>query len=56
MTIVEARNETVGLDVEEAIQLERILNLVQVFRRNIGWDLIPEETEIPLADQMQINK
>jgi hypothetical protein len=54
MTLVEARNAVVGLQVEESCQSERILNLVQVHRRHIYWDLIPEETEISLGDQMRI--
>jgi hypothetical protein len=50
---VEARNAVVGLEVEEARQMERILNLVQVFRWNIDRDLISEETQSSLADQMR---
>jgi hypothetical protein len=44
------------LEVEEIRWMERILNSIQVCRRNIDWDLIPEETEVSLPDQMRFWK
>jgi hypothetical protein len=56
MTLVEARNAAIDLEIEEMWQTDVILGLVQVYPRNIDWDLIPneEEGDIPLAEQMRL--
>jgi hypothetical protein len=51
MTLVEARNATLDLELEEASQMEVILGSVQACRRNVDWDLIPEQAEISLTDK-----
>jgi hypothetical protein len=56
ISLADARNAAVDLEIEEMRRMEVILGFVQVYPRNIDWDLIPEEEEedIPLAEQMRL--
>jgi hypothetical protein len=46
MTLVEARSAAQDLEIEESHRMEMILGLVHAYRRNLDWDLIPEETSL----------